>query len=127
MIEVQTDVSLTVEGHVWVKTVLLSKAAFPPCKREENSAEIILKCPETFYVRPKSGRGVKTDVSLELPPGVYGKVLSSPAARVNGWARVEDLTIDPCMKQNITIFVYNCTKDPGVIERGEVLAEVIVL
>ena len=49
-IEVQTDVSLTVEGHVWVKTVLLSKAAFPPCKREENSAEIILKCPETFYV-----------------------------------------------------------------------------
>ena len=51
-IEVQMDVSLTVEGHVWVKTVLLSKAAFPPCKREENSAEIILKCPETFYVPP---------------------------------------------------------------------------
>ena len=33
-IEVQTDVSLTVEGHVWVKTVLLSKAAFSKLQGE---------------------------------------------------------------------------------------------
>ena len=50
-----------------------------------------------------------------------------PTARVNAWARVEDVTIDPCTKQNVTIFVYNGTKEPCMIDRGEVLAEVIVL
>ena len=55
---VQTDLSLTVEGHVWAKATLLSACAVPPQTDKEHAQEIQLYSPRGYYLGSNIGRGI---------------------------------------------------------------------
>ena len=98
---VQTDVSLTVDGHVWVKVKLLSSNAVPPTIDKEHAHEIQLYCPRDYTLASNTGQGVKTDISIELPCGIYGNVMGHPDSPLTGIARIENAVIKPCSRDNV--------------------------
>ena len=123
----QTEVSLMVDGHAWVRVTLLSKFAIEPTKKDEMSPEILLFSPHYCYIRPGSGQGIKTDIALELPMGVYGRVISHPEAPLNAQAKLEGMVIEPGSRSNVQLFVFNVGPLPCVIKKGDLLGAVIVL
>ena len=52
---VQTDMTLDKDGHLSVRSVLLTKSAIPPRKKDDDSVEILLYSPYTYYINPCEG------------------------------------------------------------------------
>ena len=125
--KVQTDVSMTVEGHVWVKVTLLSSYAIPPTTVKEHAHEIRLYSPRNYTLASNTGQGVKTDVSMELPRGVYGHVTGHPDLLLAGIVRLESAIIKPCSQNNVQLFVYNTSDGDYEIQKGDLLASVLLL
>ena len=123
----QTDVSLTVEGHVWVRVKLLSSQAIPPTKAMDDAQVIQLYCPKRYKISSNTGIGIRTDIALELPRGIYGHVTYHPRSSLAGIARLESTVIWPRSKDNVELFVYNGSKEDCKIQRGDLLASVLVL
>ena len=124
---VQTDVSMDQDGHSWIRVTLLSNYAIRPTKRTECSREILLFSPHYCYLRSGSGIAITTDISLELPRGVYGRIISQPEAQLGAHAKVEGAEIEACSTANVTIFVFNVGQLPCIIRRGDLLGAVLVL
>ena len=124
---VQTDLSLTVDGHVWAKATLLSVCAVPPMTDKEHAQEIQLYSPRGYYLGSNIGQGIRTDLSIELPQSVYGNVTGHPNSPLAGIVRLESAVIRLCSKDNIQLFVYNSSGEECNIQRGDLLASVVLL
>ena len=126
-VAIQTDLSLTVDGHVWVKVALLSVWAVPPTIDEKHEQEILIYSPKEYRIASNVGKGIQTDLSIELPRGVYGNITGHPDSPVAGVVRLENAIIRPCSKDNIQLFVYNSSGEECNIQRGDLLASVLLL
>ena len=124
---VQTDLSLTVDGHVWARVTLLSSCAIPPTMDEEHTQEIHLYSPRGYNLASNVGQGIKTDLLIELPPGVYGNITGHPDSPLVGVMRLESAVIMLSSKENIQLFVYNSSGQRCEIKRGDLLASVFLL
>ena len=92
---VQTDLSLTPEGLVSVKITLLSGVALPPKKRSDKAPDFWLYSPNSYQIKPNSGIGIQTDVSIELPMGENGQVIPHIDAPLGAQARLENRITEP--------------------------------
>ena len=126
-VEVQSEVSLTPEGHIRVRVNLLSPQAVAPTKVTDNAPEIQLYSPRRYRVSSNTGLGIKMDISLDLPRGIYGHVTCHPESPISAIARLESAIIKPHSKDDIVLFVYNSNGSDCVIKQGDLLASVLVL
>ena len=124
---VQTDMTLAKDGHLSVRSVLLMKSAKPSRKKDDDSVEMLLYSPYTYYINPCEGQGIKTDITIELPPGIYGHVLSHQEAPLEAQAHIQGMVILPGSRKNIQLFVLNHSKTLCMINWGELLSSVIIL
>jgi dUTP pyrophosphatase len=85
-----------------------------------------LTSTEGYVVLPGKRAVVSTGISIQLPPGVYGRVAPRSGLAVKNGLQVGAGVIDPDYTGEIKIVIFNHDDNPFVIKPGYRIAQLIL-
>ena len=109
-----------------LKFVKLTTQAFTPTKKTPLSIGLDLFSPYDFEVEPRGKCLIRTDLQILLPEGCYGRIAPTSNLACNHSIDIGAGVIDPDFTGNLKVLVYNFSKIPYYIKRGDKIAQLIL-
>lgn len=103
----------------------LSPMACSPFKGSRHAAGFDLRSAYDYEVLPHDRQLVKTDLSIELPPGTYGRL--APRSGL-AWKKFIDVgagVIDYDYRGNVCVILYNHSNETFSVKTGDRIAQLI--
>jgi len=101
--------------------------AIIPARATEGSAGYDLFSADGYIVLPGHRVVVSTGVSVEFPPGTYGRIESRAGLAVKHGVTVGAAVVDPDYKDELKVVLFNHdARSPYVIRPGYRIAQLIV-
>ena len=130
---------MSIEGWGWLyrhKTVMtdkqsilgfkkLSGEAITPVKSSPQSVGFDLASPRNAIIPPGSWITLFTDISIQLPPGTYGRVAPRSGLAALHRISVDAVVIDPDYTGNLCVVLINRSSKPFAICAGDRIAQLI--
>jgi dUTP pyrophosphatase len=105
----------------------LVPTAISPVHSSEGSSGYDLFSADSYIVLPGQRVVVSTGVSVELPPGTYGRIESRVGLAVKHGVTVGAGLVDPDYKDELKVVLFNHdTRNPFVIRPGYRIAQLIL-
>lgn len=105
----------------------LVDTAIIPARSSEGSAGYDLFSSDGYIVLPGHRVVISTGVSVELPPGTYGRIESRAGLAVKHGVTVGTSVIDPDYTDELKVVLFNHdTRNPYVIRPGYRIAQLIL-
>lgn len=109
-----------------LKIKLLSGNAFMPKKKSHFAAGYDLYSAYKMDL-PKKGKVlIKTDISMEIPKGYYGRIAPRSGLAVKHFIDVGAGVIDSDYRGNISILLFNFSNTDFSIKKGDRIAQLIL-
>lgn len=97
-----------------------------PVRGSPGAAGYDLTSMEAVVVLPGKRAVVATGVSVELPPGVYGRVAPRSGLAVKHGIQVGAGVIDPDYRGELKVVLFNHDMNPYVIKPGYRIAQLVL-
>ena len=117
--------SITSHDDTSVNFVKLSENAVIPNRATDGSAGADLYSAESKTIPPKSLMLFSTDLSIECPPGTYGRIAPRSGLTVKNNITVMAGVIDSDFRGNVKVALYNFGDEELVITQGTKIAQLI--
>ncbi|OAF68127.1 hypothetical protein A3Q56_04131 [Intoshia linei] len=104
----------------------LSQHAKQPTQGSKLSAGFDLYSAEKCIVKAKSRQLIKTDISLEIPPGHYGRVAPRSGLAVRNFIDVGAGVVDSDYRGNLSILLFNFSETDFEVKIGDRIAQLII-
>ena len=109
-----------------VKYKRLSSLAKTPLRATSGSAGFDLFTAESGTVPKRSNRLFKTDISIELPNNVYGRIAARSGLAIRRQIDVGAGVIDSDFRGNIGIILFNHSDCDFDVKTGDKIAQLII-
>ena len=104
----------------------LSKNAITPTRGSSNAAGFDLHSPETLEI-PANGHGiVKTDLSVMLPKGTYGRIAPRSGLAAKYYIGVGGGVVDCDYRGNVGVILFNHLGKTFEVNKADRIAQLIV-
>lgn len=103
----------------------LSTFAYEPVRGSPDAAGLDLRSAYDYTVEPENRILVKTDLAITLPKNTYGRIAPRSGLALHNFIGVGAGVIDCDYTGNIGIVVFNHSKLPFTINRGDKIAQLI--
>src|SRR5215831_9367941 len=109
-----------------VKVKRIHAAAKLPERGSNWSAGADLFCLEAFTLQPRERKSVPTGLSIEIPPGWYGRV--APRSGLAARHGVDTLAgvVDPDYRGELLVLIINTGEAPVSFDAGARIAQLII-
>lgn len=107
----------------------LSEEAIIPTNNSGEEAGYDLYSTESGYIYPCDRRLFKTNISMEIPSGYYGRVAPRSGLALKQGIDVLAGVIDSTYRGDIGVILYNTNRpdtEPIYIEKGQKIAQIII-
>ena len=104
---------------------LLSSRAIIPTKAHDTDAGYDLYTVETFELGIGERKAFKTDISIAIPVGLYGRIAPRSGLAFKKGIDVMAGIIDCSYRGEILIILINLGKEPVIINSGDKIAQII--
>jgi dUTP pyrophosphatase len=104
----------------------LDPAATLPTRAHEDDAGLDLYALKTIEVPPSEGRLVPTGVSLAVPRGCVGLIMDRSSMARKGFKTAGGV-IDAGYRGEIGVVLWNISKEPLSVEKGNRIAQLLVV
>ena len=121
--QTQTDIAF---NYMDVKVTLTSAHALPPTTAKDGLSGIELYCAHSTIVSPGTSLLIPTDVVLQIPPPVAGRVLQRNEAPIDHNLEVFRTAVPSEHYRPVSVNVFNHGDYPIFIPRGVKIALVIL-
>ncbi len=109
-----------------LQVFLLTSNATPPRRATAGSAGYDLYSAQDLTI-PASGKGVvKTDISIIMPDGCYGRVAPRSGLAVRRHIDVGAGVIDPDYTGNIGVVLFNFGSEDFIVAKGDRVAQLVL-
>jgi dUTP pyrophosphatase len=105
---------------------LLDQNATVPSRATEGSAGYDLSALESGYIEPMGRAVLRTGISIELPPGTYGRVAPRSGLSVKHGIHVGAGVIDRDYRGEVCVLLYNLGSHRFEYSAGDRIAQLIV-
>lgn len=107
-----------------MKVQLLSETAKCPIRGDDGAAGYDLYASEALSLSPWSRSLIKTDVALEMPSHVYGRIAPRSSMGVKG-LDIGAGVVDPSYRGEIKVVLINSTNNFFDVKIGDRVAQII--
>ena len=109
-----------------LKIKKLNAQAITPTRGSPGAAGYDLYSSEGYVILPGRRGVVSTGISLQLPPGVYGRVAPRSGLAVKHGLQVGAGVVDPDYTGEVKVVLFNHDKNPYVIKPGYRIAQLVL-
>lgn len=109
-----------------LKIKKLNAQAITPTRGSSGAAGYDLYSSEGHVILTGRRGVVSTGISLELPPGVYGRVAPRSGLAVKHGLQVGAGVVDPDYTGEVKVVLFNHDKNPYVIKPGYRIAQLVL-
>lgn len=111
-----------------IKYKKLNELAITPCRGTEYSAGYDLYSPskEDITIEPGCKVLIKTDITMEIPVGYYGRVAPRSSLAHKHFIDVGAGVIDSDYRGNIGVILFNFGKTSYTVKYGDRIAQLII-
>jgi dUTP pyrophosphatase len=99
--------------------------AITPVRASKNSAGYDLFSATDRVIIPGGRSSIPTDLKIQMPPGVYGRVAPRSGMSIKSGVNVGGGVIDPDFRGNIHVILFNHGSNNLVIRTGDRIAQII--
>lgn len=103
----------------------LSNNAYPPELGSSEAAGFDLSSAYEYIIPPHGKELVKTDLSIQLPKGTYGRIAPRSGLAWKNFINVGAGVIDPDYTGNVCILLFNHSNEDFKINKGDKVAQLI--
>ena len=111
-------------NHLYVK--LLSEHACVPKKGSILSAGYDLYAAEDAVINGGDKCLIKTDISIIVPKGTYGRIAPRSGLAVKHYIDVGAGVIDGDYRGNVHVLLFNHSNKPFIVNKGDRIAQLIL-
>ena len=105
---------------------LLSKFAITPKQHHKSDAGYDLFSAENATILPSSNKLIKTDIAIELPKGMYGRIAERSSLALKNMISIHGGVIDNGYRGNIGVIMFNQGSEPYNVKQGSRIAQLII-
>ena len=105
---------------------LLSEYAFPPKQQHQLDAGYDLYSAERAIIPPSANKLIKTDIAIELPRGMYGRIADRSSLALKKMISISGGVIDNGFRGNIGVIIINHGKESYEVIQGSRIAQLII-
>ncbi|ORX91721.1 dUTP diphosphatase [Basidiobolus meristosporus CBS 931.73] len=110
-----------------LKVKLLSDKAKAPARGSSGAAGYDLFSAEDVVMEPQTRAVVKTDISIHVPPGTYGRVAPRSGLAVKNFIDVGAGVVDEDYRGNLGVVLFNFNKEESFkISVGDRIAQLVL-
>jgi len=110
---------------VVLKYVKLTENALPPTKESPRAAGFDLKSAYSVVIPAGGNELVKTDLTIQLPTGCYGRIAPRSGLALHHHINVGGGVVDEDFHGNLSMILFNHSDKPFHIHRGDRVAQLI--
>ncbi|KAL1451369.1 hypothetical protein WDU94_005753 [Cyamophila willieti] len=110
---------------VVLKFTKISENAFAPHKGSDKAAGYDLKSAYDYVVPARGKELVKTDISIEIPPGCYGRIAPRSGLAWKNHIDVGAGVIDEDYRGNVGVVLFNHSDQEFKVNKGDRIAQLI--
>lgn len=103
----------------------LSENAYPPEKMTQGSAGFDLRSAYEYIVGPHGKQLIKTDLSIRLPDGCYGRIAPRSGLALKHHIDIGAGVVDKDYRGNVGVVIFNHSSDYFRISKGDRIAQLI--
>lgn len=103
----------------------LTPLAYEPVRGSMYSAGYDLKSAYDYIIQPHDKQLIKTDLSISLPNGTYGRIAPRSGLALNHFINVGAGVIDRDYTGNVGILLFNHSNSKFRVKRGDRVAQLI--
>lgn len=107
--------------------VMLEEGAYIPIRAHDADAGLDLRCRDTALIEAGASYVFDTGVHIALPTGTYGKIESKSGLNVRYDIVSCGGTIDEGYTGSIKVKLYNLGNEAYVFDRGDKIAQLIIM
>ena len=104
----------------------LSSSGYIPRRDTEGSPGYQLFSAENYTINPGTRQLVKTDISIKIPRGLYGRLASLHGLALHNGIQVSSGVIDFECHTEITVLIFNHSLEPFTVQLGSKIAQLIL-
>ena len=104
----------------------LSSNASPPIKATPNAAGFDLRSAIDTEIPAHGKNLVPIDLSLDFPPGCYGRIACRSGLAWKNFLHVGAGVIDNDYTGNVMVLLFNFSSVPYIVKQGDRIAQIIV-
>ena len=108
-----------------VEVKRLSPNATLPTSATPNSAGLDLASAYDYVIAAKSKKIIKTDLTIKIPKGCYGRIAPRSSLTLNYFIDVGAGVVDEDFSGNICIILFNFSNEDFYISKGDRVAQLI--
>ncbi|MFN0121958.1 MAG: dUTP diphosphatase [Blastocatellia bacterium] len=105
---------------------LLRAGALAPQPGSDHAIGADLCCIDSFTLQPGDRRLIPTGLSLEIPPGYYGRVAPRSGLALKHGIDTLAGVIDPDYRGELQVLLINLGQDPVSFDAGARIAQLII-
>lgn len=109
-----------------LKIKKLTQSAQLPTRGSDGAAGYDLYSTEGYVILPGKRAVVSTGISIQLPPGVYGRVAPRSGLAVKHGLQVGAGVVDPDYTGELKVVLFNHDTEPFVIKPGYRVAQLVL-
>jgi len=109
-----------------LKVKKLSEDAFVPTRGSSGAAGYDLYSSENSFVEPMNKKLIKTDISVAIPSGHYGRIAPRSGLAHKHFIDVGAGVIDEDYRGNVGVILFNHSRNKFIISKGERIAQLIL-
>ncbi|XP_056098785.1 deoxyuridine 5'-triphosphate nucleotidohydrolase-like isoform X1 [Rhinichthys klamathensis goyatoka] len=117
-----------VNGHEEQKVLKFAKLtenATTPSRGSDRAAGFDLYSAYDYSIGPMDKALVKTDIQIAVPHGYYGRVAPRSGLAVKHFIDVGAGVVDEDYRGNLGVVLFNFSKEPFEVKKGERIAQLI--
>jgi dUTP pyrophosphatase len=108
------------------KVKLLSPLATMPTRGTPGAAGFDLYAAVSCELLPGSGGIIQLDISMEIPPGYYGRIAPRSSLAVKNHINVHAGVVDSDYRGAVAVVLFNHGTSPYLVKPGERVAQMII-
>ncbi len=112
--------------QIVVKFCKNTKYAISPMKGSDRAAGYDLYSAYDYDVPPCDRALIRTDISVSLPSGCYGRIAPRSGLALNNFVDVGGGVVDPDYRGQIGVILFNFGSETFPVRRGDRVAQLIL-
>jgi dUTP pyrophosphatase len=105
---------------------LMTTDATMPTKGSNEAIGFDLYSADDITIHEQSQARISTDLAIQLPKGTYGRIAPRSGLAMKHWINVHAGVIDPDYNGIVRVLLFNHSKEPFIIKKGDRIAQIIV-
>jgi len=109
----------------YLQFVKMSEHALTPTRESAEFAELTLRSPYHTTVPAEGKDVIPTDLQIKLPEGYYGRIVPTTDLASSPHISIGSVVVDAEFRGNLSVLLFNHSKYPYNIYRGDKIATLI--